>query len=477
VNGQLCKELRCTLPAAIAAFGIPAGVQLCLGRTHYTSNDGIPLFALCTALLGASPFGSEYAHGTLPFLLAQPVRRTSIWIQKTAILASLLAGVTALFILCTYQPARQMPLLLLPPIAALGLTPWLTLVFRDGLIGAALTVMFEWVVLLLAMQLFRWRLLLPSEREFSGSRYAAAAIAVCLCSAAGWVAGRWTLQHWQAVPRRRGFGWHIRFSMTSAARQRTIRSPYVSLFLKELHLHRINLVLMACFAAIFGPVLWHYDQANDFLQGLNKFYSFIFPVSVGAVTIARERQLAVLETQALLPLSVFRQWSIKTFTCFALSLCGGIFVPWALLKLHAASHAGIHHDWFKVFDYTTETLIAAALALLASSVTRGTLGAVILALGLSFASLIYCGAIIAVLHGSEIGHDLVQLVGHASPLALNAYPLSAIAFAGPVLIVRPTISRLRYPTGATNLKFLALQTLILITLVRLAFLFLPLVRH
>jgi hypothetical protein len=471
MSPQLRKEIRCVLPAAIAALVIPIGVQLCLGRTHYVANDGLPFFALFTALLAASSFGFEWTYGTLPLLLTQPVRRADLWLYKSAVLATLLAVITAAFTLCTFHPANQFPLLLLAALAAFGITPWLTLLFRDGLIATAITLLIEWVIFALAWQMFRWRLLLPEERELSGTRYTAAAIAVVLGSTFGWVAGYRALQRWQAVPRRRGFNWRTQTPPTPC--RNTPRSPFASLLFKELRLQRLNWVLAGCFSVTFALVLWGYRDANDSLQSLNKFYSFVFPVCVGAVTISRERQLGLLEGQLALPVSARRQWAIKMVVCFALSLFGGIAVPWVLLRLHGAFHPGVDHHWFKVFDYSTEVLIFTALAALVSSVARGTLYAYILALCASFVSLIYYGWLIAGLRATQLGQELAWRIGHANPLFVNSYTLCVVALLALVLIVRPTFHRVRHPNDPTSTAFLILRTTILLTVLRLALLFMP----
>jgi hypothetical protein len=435
------------------------------------ANDGLPFFALFTVLLAASSFGSEWTCGTLPLLLAQPVRRADLWLYKSAVLAVLLAVITVAFTLCTFHPTHQFPLLILAALAAFGITPWLTLLFRDGLIATAVTLLVEWVILGLAMQMFRWRVLVPEERLLSGTRYTAAAIAVVLCSATGWVAGYRSLQHWQAVPRRRGFGGWTR--SPSASGRYIPRSAFASLLFKELRLQRFSLVLMGCFGVTFALVLCGYIHANDPLQSLNKFYSFVFPVCVGAVTISRERQLGLLEGQLALPVSALRQWTMKMAVCFAVSLFGGIVVPWVLLRLHSASHPGVNHHWFRVFEYSTEVLIFTALAALVSSVARGHLGAVILGLGASLVSLIYYGWLIAGLRATGLGHELAGRIGRANPLFVNSYTLCAIALLGLVLIVRPTLHRMRYPNDAMSTASLVLRTTILLTVVRLAFAFMP----
>src|SRR3954447_23798630 len=182
MNRRLGKEIRCILPAAMGALVIPMGIQVCLGHTHFFRNDGIPIFAMFIAFVAASSFGSEWSNGTFTFLLTQPIGRTGLWNYKLAVLGVAIISISIAFALSTASPERDWPLLLLPVLCALGLTPWLTLLFRDGLVGAAVTLAIEWGILALGFQMFRWRVLALDERHLSGARLAAVISAASLVS-------------------------------------------------------------------------------------------------------------------------------------------------------------------------------------------------------------------------------------------------------------------------------------------------------
>jgi hypothetical protein len=211
--------------------------------------------------------------------------------------------------------------------------------------------------------------------------------------------------------------------------------------------------------------------AGNELSGWFQFYSFILPVSVGAVSVAGERQLGVLDTQLLLPVSSARQWAIKIVVCFGICLLGGIVIPWALLCLRSALNPAVDHHWFKVFDYLTEVVIFAVLAILCSAVTRGTLRALIVGLVASFASLVYYGWIVNDLIGQRLAENIDVYIDHANPFLVNQYSLSAVAFLCAALILRPASKLFRHPSARVSLPLLVLQTTFLLTICRLSIMF------
>jgi hypothetical protein len=475
MNRRLGKEIRCIMPAAMGALVIPMGIQLCLGHTHFFRNDGIPIFALFIAFVAASSFGSEWSNGTFTLLLTQPISRTGLWNYKLAVLSVTIISISIAFALSIASPEHDWPLLLLPVLCALGLTPWLTLLFRDGLVGAAVTLAIEWGILALGFQMFRWRVLALDERHLSGARLAAVIAAASLLSLTGWFAGRHALQNWQSVPSRRWADWLSQFQWRGASSSNYLsrRGPTVTLLFKELHLQLPNLLLMVFFCVPFVLLIASNTLANDYLIGWFKFYSFVVPTTVGAVAIAREGQLGVLDSQLTLPVSAARQWTIKIIVCFAICLLGGIFLPWALLCLRTVFHPAVNHHWLKVFDYTTEVAIFAALTLLCSAVSRGTLRAVILGLSVSFVSLIYFSVIYNLMDENELVDKLWSLIYRSNRLVVNQYTLSAVAVFAVVLILRPAFGCFRNPRKAVNIPYLALRTTVLLTVFRLALLFVP----
>jgi hypothetical protein len=93
---QFAKEFRSLLPAWLIALF--AAVTLLM--TEGEGNDiGLVLFCVACALMGASVFGNEFNHRTLPLLLAQPVSRKSLWRIKMLALSAALLSAAILFAL------------------------------------------------------------------------------------------------------------------------------------------------------------------------------------------------------------------------------------------------------------------------------------------------------------------------------------------------------------------------------------------
>jgi hypothetical protein len=159
--------------------------------------------------------------------------------------------------------------------------------------------------------------------------------------------------------------------------------------------------------------------------------------------------------------------------CFGICLLGGILIPWTLLCLRTALSPAANHHWFKVFDYLTEIVIFAVLAILCSAVTRGTLRALILGLVASFASLVYYGWIENDVIGNRFIENLAFRINHANPYLVNQYMLSAVALLCAALILRPALKLFRHPSATTSIPLLVLQTTVLLTICRLSLMFIP----
>jgi hypothetical protein len=411
----------------------------------------------------------------LTSLLVQPLRRVNLWNYKLAVLAVGVIVVSVPFALSTAHPGHDWLLLILPMLCAVGLTPWLTLLFRDGIVATAVTLATEAAILMFGFQMFRWRTLTLDERQLSVNRKTAIITAAALLAAAGYFAGRRLIQNWQTSRSQRWADWLLSFRprTTSVSRLPSAGSATQSLVLKEIRLQKLNLILIAFFCTPFALILCRPDLAGDELSGWFTFYSFVLPVSVGAVSISGERQLGVLEGQLLLPVSSGRQWTIKMSVCFGICLLGGIFLPWMLLWLRTALSPAVGHHWFKVFNYLTELLVFAVLAILCSAVIRGTLRALILGLVASFASLVYFGWVENEVIGNRLVEKLASHISHANPFLVNQYVMSAVALLCATLILRPAFKLFRHPSATISIPLLVLETTILLTICRLSLLFIP----
>ena len=142
---RIVKELRTfTLPAGFVVAGSLLVLLVSSTSTvaHLAALLAATLFFVSAPLLGASAFGVEFHHRALSLLLAQPITRTRIWVEKCAamfVVAAVL-GAWQIFLLATVG-ARQIPpsAAALYWIAAVCAGPVWTLLARSTVGGAAFT--------------------------------------------------------------------------------------------------------------------------------------------------------------------------------------------------------------------------------------------------------------------------------------------------------------------------------------------------
>ena len=251
------------------------------------------------------------------------------------------------------------------------------------------------------------------------------------------------------------------------------RGAWGALSGKELRLHGLNLVLAAGFCLPFVVFVFYSGGHQDALHGWFKFYSFVFPVAVGAVAVAAERQWGVLEGQLAQPISARRQWVIKVGLCVGLTLVAGILVPWMLLCLRGLVQAGAEHRWFKVINYSSDELIFLVLTIFGSSLVRGTMRAVILGLALSFASVVYVEWIIWFLGKSGLGGLIYSTIDGQLLRGVYPYVLAGVALGAVIFILWMAFERFRRSAEEIQLGRLAVRMGVAVGILRLAMLFLP----
>jgi hypothetical protein len=106
---------------------------------------GIAAYVAGAVFLGAESIGQEYTHRTLSVLLAQPIDRRWVYLQKFVVLIVMLLMLAALQWVVRGDEWRQLAddrrinVWLLPIVGGAFMAPWLTMVSRSSLGGAALT--------------------------------------------------------------------------------------------------------------------------------------------------------------------------------------------------------------------------------------------------------------------------------------------------------------------------------------------------
>jgi hypothetical protein len=318
------KEFRALLPTWVAAAAC-----LVLVDAAYRFI-GVFTYAMGAFTLGAQSIGHEYGYRTLATLLVQPVDRRQLYAVKMAVLAAMLIGLAA--IAATLGEVRTASweyrlILLLPPLGGLLLAPWMTMVCRHPLAGAVFASAPAGVFFVLAE--------LVGERVHAADRIAADRLAREL-----WVAGMTVLgpvvaicgwRHFLRLQVIEGTGRAIRMPSLFDATPRP-HPPLWALVKKELHLQQVSYIVAALHVAILAIVVT-LESRELVIVPMTLIYFTALALVIGSLSSAEERQLGTLESQLLLPVPVWRQWSVKIGVALALSLLLGLALPAGLLRL------------------------------------------------------------------------------------------------------------------------------------------------
>jgi D-alanyl-D-alanine carboxypeptidase len=413
MSPQLYKELRSISTFFFAALLVPLVVVVSRSRApHLLAQDSevaIWSYITFTALLASSPIGSEMTHGAMLMLLSQPVRRSRVWNFKMLLLGGALAIVAlALVLVWPTVGLKDRYLFVLTALFAFGVTPWLGILAGDSLTAAVLTVAVE---VFIAITI--WSLHLPRRTEVL-----IVTIIFSACAAAGYFAGYRAFRDWEAAPAPR-FGIGALLRLVDATSPDSRRGAFMSLLVKELNLHRINLALAASFCVFILPAR---DDRGFFL-----FYYCVTSVCAGAIAVARERQLGVLDWHLALPISRARQWVLKVSVCLSIVLVTSALLPLALTRARITGQA-----WRNIDFNTSLVLLGVTLALLVSALVRGALRAAVI----GFGALLFAITILNEwLAGTIAKLGLYDLVSQANPLWVNRYTLGVLALIGAGLIL------------------------------------------
>lgn len=334
----LAKEVRgvgTTWLAAVAAVIVAASLDV-----PFMPGIEIAAYLLGTVSLGALSMGQEYSHRTLPLWLSQPTPRARLFTLKFGVLAVTQVSLAALAVPVVGVNVPGMPpvwLAVLPPLCGICLAPWLTMVFRSPIAGAAFTLALPGTL----MTGYATALLLAYGHVPSGD----ARMRVIewgtlgLCAIGASLTWR-TFERLEAIdgpgpatglPR-----WLRRRADVAPALAAERRHPLWLLARKELNLQRMT----AATAGLYGlgwlatvALTSRVPDAPTILGVLTVFYVLVVPVLAGSLASAEERQHGTIEWQMLLPVSAATQWRVKIAVVWMLSLLLALGLPSVLLSL------------------------------------------------------------------------------------------------------------------------------------------------
>ena len=389
MNARIMKDIRALLP--FWGFGLLAPG---LGRS-LTGLEGAWHLAFYGSLVGlaVTAFGTEITHQTLGHLLSQPISRGRLWWEKIGVLGMALASVTLVFAFAFSPERAAQPGEGLSPLQAVwmfalcafGGGVGFTLLLRNVQGAFWLALLMPWVVAM-ASEFYREKL-----RPNSGAD-AWVPAAWITYSILAIIIGWWRFRTMQDVSAQsRAFGLGTEKLLFS--RSKKPRSAWGVLVRKEILLQQTNWAFALCVLAILllTPLWEHLARpANTgYIGYISVFRAVLFgllvcvlPLMIGAMSIAEERHLGVLEWQQALPVSRLKQWLIKVLICFLLTLVLAWLAPAFVSSFVFRNDTDFPFAQFPEFDeMTIIPFCILAAGLWASSFSRNFLQALVTGAG------------------------------------------------------------------------------------------------
>ncbi|MBI3416654.1 MAG: hypothetical protein HY043_15285 [Verrucomicrobia bacterium] len=424
MQARLWKEFHFLLLPMLTTVLLPLGVGFI-----FPSGDNstvLVAMAFACALVGASAFGTEFAHGTMAQLLAQPVNRSRLWSEKMLALGVALAptiGVACWLAISPFdEPQFRATILglmaMFIPLCAICATPYLTLLSRSTIGAVVFSIMVPLLVLgvcsALAQLLSNAGFLdelgmeatarsFPNEQAFVLFAFAALTL---YCAAFAWLGYR-KFKNYEVIEQfpaemRLGDVFEIPLRWMSASCFPSRRSAVWSLIAKELRLQHMTFMLTAVFWLLQAAAVIFIKAAHPLSGDVYWLVPFVLhvaliPVVVGGLCVAEERNLGLLGWHLTLPVSAFKQWLIKLAVCLPLSLLLGVVLPYGcMLVAHAAASEipspGSLESWPVLLACLAQLLITGT-AIYGSSISHNTLRAIVLGMVMAVAWSIAVGVI------------------------------------------------------------------------------------
>jgi ABC-type transport system involved in multi-copper enzyme maturation permease subunit len=358
----ITKELRALAPWWLASVFVIAADAY---AGHYRVIPiGLLTFVTGTLALGAQSIGHEYSNRTLDALLALPCDRRRLFAAKLIVLLALVLTLGLIAWLCLTTgalalraPSEALTLFVLPPLLAVTLAPWLTMMTQSTVAGVVFTA---------AVPGLLWTLLNVAAVAFEADYgsvwvrrgWVGGVLALC---AAGAVLGWQRFRHLQAVDAR---GIEIIMPRSGRVSRARWRHPFWMLFQKELRLQQLTFAVALMYVTGWAGFALGTRVAGGWDAGistvLNLLYFTILSLLIGSLASAQERQFGTADAQMVLPVGAWKQWAVKSGTAIAIALALGLGVPVLLDRLAPA------YDTVRLFHGGT-LMMASIIAVLTAS--------------------------------------------------------------------------------------------------------------
>ncbi|HKQ37299.1 MAG TPA: hypothetical protein VJ063_04410 [Verrucomicrobiae bacterium] len=412
MNPRIAKDIRLMAPAS----GLTVVLMIAASFLPQVGQGwAVTVFVFGCLIVAGSIFGAEFACGTVPQLLAQPMDRRRIWREKTLVMAAALALLFAVLVVTEHVtwPAVF-------AIAAFCAVPYFTLVGRSTISGIILSIPIPGALFLTGGLLALW-LLRPSGGSINEERlhfWVRAYMYTVLPAYCGVVfcLGYRRFVNFEVAG---GEPAQVRLPASMLARLESLAEALIphrhlrSLVAKELHLQHNSTILFLVFTAIQLLILAFIKLGGPgdpeiyfFLPVF--FYAAIMPLLIGSSAIAEETNLGTRAWALSLPVSVRTQWLIKLVVVivFTVALAIAVTLFWLATGL-ALGLPTFSTNWVL---FCAPALPVAFVAFYASSFSRDTLRALLTTIGL-------CAAVVFITASAATAfeRDLLGIPQHLIP--------------------------------------------------------------
>jgi ABC-type transport system involved in multi-copper enzyme maturation permease subunit len=398
---RLAKETRDLLPVFVGTL-LFISLPFVIWRPE-TDAFGIVAFGCGCAIMAGSCFGNEFQRRTLPLLLAQPIPRRRLWLEKMLVLASgMIISLGVLwFFLHSYRrqslsDAGFLAASALIPLCAFCGAPCLTLQVRSGIAGVVFSLAIP-AMLMIITALVNSRLGSSETTEFVSN----IAVLSVYCAVAYW----------------RGYAEFKKLQVLDGLSSTDLRLParvedlivrstqsifgrftgqFPTLLKKELRLQQISFLMAGffCIAAVGGALLYKLrpDWGGPVLAAAYPIYLIVLPFIIGALSVAEERAWGVAEWHLTLPPSARKQWFAKVLAAVWTTLLLGWLLPILVFISTEGLFGGPGFDNGRQLAALVPVCLLSQLlftivAVYAGSYSNTTLRAVLMAVGIVLAML------------------------------------------------------------------------------------------
>jgi len=351
---RLKKEAQALFPfwAVIAACMILPFTLSATEPLTYT----LVAFVFGCVVLGPVCVGHEFSHGTISFLLIQPVPRRRLWREKLIVTGMAISSLSFLLVVlipatgslgtlfpesAKYDPVNSIlfiSLLILLPIMSFCTGPALTLIARNALGGGALTFICPLMLLFLGMFVLHYTGISNKANEERLLMSYALVVGSLYSGILFWFGKRQFVGLEDAAPIRRDVAlpdsWSRSFAALATRLLPEKRGIMTSLIRKELRLQQPAFAIAALLVTVWLAflVVWLIRPViGSALAVVPPILLCLgIPILLGGTSTAEERSLGLHDWQLTLPVTARRQWLVKVVIALSLNVLLGLLLPWLL---------------------------------------------------------------------------------------------------------------------------------------------------